>query len=243
MHLVDHIFIFLLFVVQPIHGAYSYKKYVRRIENGEPANRIRSYKEILAVEWVAFVVVAIAWYFLGRPAEALGFVASSNMQVIYGLAFLALVVAYLLYTWHAAKTITDERRAKEIESIGDLVHLVPVTPRDFRYFVNASITAGIVEEFLYRGFAFWYLAHFMPMWAVVLVSSIAFGLGHTYQGLGGVIRVTVIGIVFGVYYQLTGSIWLPMLAHAILDILQGASILELMRKTDDKTLEQHPGHS
>jgi len=243
MHIVDHIFIFMLFVVQPIHGAHAYKKYVKRITEGEPANRVREYIETMALEWVAFAVVGGAWLWLGRPLEALGFVTSSSTQIAIGLVVLGLVTAYLLYTWHAAKTLSDERREKEIDAMGDLVHLLPATPRDYRHFINVSITAGIVEEFLYRAFAFWYLAHFMPMWAVIVVSSVAFGLGHTYQGLGGVIRVTVIGLVFGIYYQLTGSIWLPMLAHAILDVIQGASILELMRKTDDQTLEQHPGLS
>lgn len=240
MHLVDHIFIFLLFVVQPIHGAYSFKRYLQRIEAGEPANRVRAYLETIVLEWVAFIVVAGSWYLLRRPAADLGFVASSSTQVAIGLAVLALFTAYLLYTWHYARSMSDERRSKEIDAMGTLVHLLPQNARDYRYFVNTSITAGIVEEFLYRGFVFWYLAHFLPMWGVVLVSSIAFGLGHTYQGASGVVRVTLIGIAFGAFYVLTGSIWLPMLAHAVLDILQGASILEILRNGNDQELKQHP---
>ena len=73
-----------------------------------------------------------------------------------------------------------------------------------------------------------YLGQFLPLWAVVLVSSIGFGLAHSYQGASGVVRVTLIGLAFGVFYALTGSIWLAMLAHAVLDILQGAYILEVL---------------
>ena len=61
----------------------------------------------------------------------------------------------------------------------------------------------------------------MPMWAVVVVSSVAFGLGHSYQGAGGMVRVTLIGLVFGALYVFTGSIWIPIVAHVILDVLQG----------------------
>ena len=240
MHLVDHIFIFLLFVVQPVHGAHAYKKYLQRIAGGEPSNRVKLYQQTIALEWVAFVVVAGAWYLLRRPVADLGFVASSSTQLSIGLAVLGLFTAWLLYSWHAAKAMTDARIAQEVQSFGTLVHFLPQDSRDYRYFVATSMTAGIVEEFLYRGFVFWYLAHFLPLWAVVLVSSVAFGLGHSYQGASGIVRVTLIGLAFGAFYVFTGSIWLPMLAHAILDIVQGAFILEVLRKGNDQRLQQHP---
>lgn len=228
MHIVDHIFILMLFVVQPIYGAYSFKRYLQRVAAGEPANRVRLYQQTLALEWAAFAVVACAWYLLGRPAAALGFVASSGTQVTAGLGVLAVLTAYLLYAWHVTKRFSDERKASEINKLGGLVHFLPHDDREYRHFVGVSVTAGIVEEFLYRGFTFWYLSHFLSLWAVVVLSSIAFGLGHSYQGAGGVVRVTLIGIGFGVFYVLTGSIWLAMLAHAVLDIIQGAGILEVL---------------
>ena len=228
MHLVDHIFMFILFVVHPIHGAYAYRKVVQAIAAGAPSDRVKLYRETFAHEWIAFAVVAVAWYLLGRPAAALGFVASSGMQVGAGLGALALFSIYLLYLWQAARQFDDDQRRKETEAFGTLVHFMPQNRRDYHYFVGVSVTAGIVEEFLYRGFAFWYLGQFLPLWAVVLVSSIGFGLAHSYQGASGVVRVTLIGLAFGVFYALTGSIWLAMLAHAVLDILQGAYILEVL---------------
>jgi hypothetical protein len=242
MHIVDHIFILLLFVVQPIHGYFSYKRYLRRLAAGETSNRVKLYRETMLLEWVAFAVVAVAWITLGRPSADLGFVASTSMQVWIGSAFTALVTAYLLYSWRESNKLSDDEKATQIDALGDLIHFLPHDNRDYRSFVAVSMTAGIVEEFLYRAFAFWYLAHFMPMWAVIVVSSSAFGLGHSYQGVGGMIRVTLIGLAFGAFYFFTGSIWLPMLAHAILDILQGALLVELMQRRGDKPLEQHPGH-
>ena len=119
-------------------------------------------------------------------------------------------------------------KAEQTEKLGSLVYILPRDRRDFRSFVGISFTAGIVEEFLYRGFAFWYLFHFMPVWAAIVVSSFAFGLGHSYQGAGGVVRVTLVGVAFGLFYLLTGSIWLTMLAHVILDVMQGLSCLEVL---------------
>lgn len=229
MHLVDHVFILLLFIVQPVFGAWSYQRYLRLIEAGEPSNRIRLYQQTLTLEWVAFAVVVGTWVLLGRPAADLGFVASSDMQIGLGLVTVALMTAILVYAWLTVRKMSSEEKSAQVKKLGTLVHFLPKNVRDYRYFVGVSITAGIVEEVLYRGFAFWYLARFMPMWAVVLISSVAFGLGHTYQGANGVMRVTLVGIAFGVFYLLTGSIWLPILAHIILDAVQGASILEVLR--------------
>ena len=108
--------------------------------------------------------------------------------------------------------------------------MLPRTRRDLRHFIGLSITAGIVEEIVYRGFVLWYLGLFMPLWAAVVVSSVAFGLGHSYQGARGGLRCGLIGLVFAIFYIVTGSIWLPIIGHAILDILQGMSVIEILRK-------------
>jgi membrane protease YdiL (CAAX protease family) len=238
MHFVDHIFILLLFVVQPIYGTLSYRRYIARVKAGEPADRARIYLETLAIEWIALAVLGAAWYLLGRPAAALGLVPPGGNSFWIGVAVLVVLTGFLIYSWRSAFAMTQEQKDKQVNTLGDLVHVLPQSHREYRHFVAISITAGIVEEILYRGFVFWYLAQVMPIWAVIAVSSIVFGIGHTYQGAGGVVRVTGIGIAFGIFYVLTGSIWLPILAHAIFDVLQGASIMEMLRRNDD--LEPQP---
>jgi membrane protease YdiL (CAAX protease family) len=58
-------------------------------------------------------------------------------------------------------------------------------------------------------------------WVVSVVgSAIIFGLGHTYQGLGGVIRVITLGILFGVAFLTTRrNLWPLIIAHALLDTM------------------------
>jgi membrane protease YdiL (CAAX protease family) len=233
MHIVDYIFIFLLFVVQPIQGAISYRRYVAKVKAGKKSDPARLYLETLALEWAALAVLGTAWYLLGRPIADLGFVQPEGSGFWFGVIVLVVATGFMLYGWRRATAMTQQEKDKQIDSLGDLVFFLPRTARDYRHFVAVSITAGIVEEILYRGFVFWFLAPFMPIWAVIVVSSIAFGLAHSYQGVGGMARVTLIGLAFGVFYVLTGSIWLPMLAHAILDILQGASIIEVLRKNNE----------
>ena len=226
---VDHLMIFLLFVVQPVHGAWAWARYVAGIRAGEPPDRLRQYRATCILEWTAFAVLAIVWLYLERPPAALGLVAPSGTGFWLGVALLVAATGYLYRAWRQARRSSSEDRTKVVESLGDLRHFLPHTRREYVSIVGLSITAGIVEEIIYRGFVFWYLVQYMPMWAVVIVSAIAFGLGHSYQGIVGVRRVMLIGLAFGAYYLLTGSIWLPIAAHIMLDILQCGTIYECLR--------------
>jgi hypothetical protein len=230
MHLVDHIFILLLFVVQPIHGAYAFRRFVARIKAGERANRVREYFFTMAMEWTFLAALALAWFQFGRPVADLGFVAPGGIGFWSGVGVFVLFTGYLIYAWHSAKHASDDERSEQAESLGDLIHFLPLTRHHLRHFVGISITAGIVEEIVYRGFVLWYLSLLMPLWGAVIVSSVAFGLGHSYQGAIGGLRCGLVGLAFAILYVVTGSIWLPIIAHAALDILQGASILEILRK-------------
>ena len=85
-------------------------------------------------------------------------------------------------------------------------------------------TAGFLEELLWRGYLMNRLIDLQGRstklaWAISLVaSSIIFGLGHTYQGLGGVIKITTAGLLFGTAFLTTKrNLWPLIITHAILD--------------------------
>jgi membrane protease YdiL (CAAX protease family) len=47
-------------------------------------------------------------------------------------------------------------------------------------------------------------------------------------------RAGLVGFAFALFYVGTGSIWLPIVAHALLDILQGVALYELLRRRNDE---------
>jgi membrane protease YdiL (CAAX protease family) len=76
--------------------------------------------------------------------------------------------------------------------------ILPQSPVELLPYLALAATAGLCEEFLYRGFAMAALTRAgLPTWSVVLLSSVLFGLAHLYQGRGGLISTLVIGTVFG----------------------------------------------
>ena len=193
------------------------------------------------MQWVFLAVVGLAWWILGRPITDLGFKNLEGLELWGGAAVLVVMIGMLVYAWQTTKRASEEEKMKQVNGLGRMVHFLPHTSRDLRYFFGVSITAGIVEEIVYRGFVLWYLGSFMPLWVAVVVSSIGFGLGHIYLGASGAVRAGLVGLCFAIFYVLTGSVWLPILAHIALDILQGLIFFELVRKDDDAAPEPVSG--
>ncbi len=233
MHLVDHIFILLIFVVLPIYSAIDARRYLARIEAGQPANQVRFFLETTILEWVFLLAVGIAWWALRRPITDLGFRTLEGGELWGGAAVVVVMTGLLVYSWQTTKRASDEEKAKQAAGLGTLVHFLPHTSRDLRYFFGVSITAGIVEEIVYRGFVLWYLGSFIPLWIAVAVSSVAFGFAHSYQGATGAVRAGLVGLGFAIFYVLTGSVWLPILTHIALDILQGLMCVEILGKGEN----------
>jgi membrane protease YdiL (CAAX protease family) len=117
--------------------------------------------------------------------------------------------------------------------LGPLEIILPAKESELQRFTWLSLTAGIVEETLWRGYLFWYLLHYMPLWSAALISTLAFGLAHAYQGIGNVPKIIAVGAVFAILYMLSGSIWLPILLHALVDLIQGRLAYEIVVRTDE----------
>jgi len=62
--------------------------------------------------------------------------------------------------------------------------MVPRDSHERRLWMGLSLTAGLCEEVLYRGFLIWYLRMLLPGMAAVLLAAIVFGVAHRYLGVG-----------------------------------------------------------
>ena len=85
-------------------------------------------------------------------------------------------------------------------------------------------SAGFGEETVFRGFLFERLGKlFGPgagaKIAIVLLTSLFFGLAHyPVQGLAGAQQATIVGLVYGTIFAITGRLWMLMCAHASFDL-------------------------
>ena len=92
------------------------------------------------------------------------------------------------------------------------------------------VGAGFGEETVFRGYLFERFGKLLGsgVWArtfTVLITSAYFGLVHySFQGLAGVEQATIVGLVYGTIFTITGRIWMLMVAHAVFDLTALAMI-------------------
>jgi membrane protease YdiL (CAAX protease family) len=82
------------------------------------------------------------------------------------------------------------------------------------------------EEILYRGFLMSQIikllgTSLLALLLNVLITSIVFGLSHSYQGRSGAWSTGIIGACLGVIYILSGfNLWLPILVHGVINTVE-----------------------
>jgi membrane protease YdiL (CAAX protease family) len=112
------------------------------------------------------------------------------------------------------------RHAEEVRRVADM--LLPRSPAEMALWVVVASTAGFVEEFVFRG----YLQRQFGAWtgspvAGILLSAIAFGGGHLYQGVASAAMIVVVGLCFSIVAHATRSIVPGMIAHGFEDLIAG----------------------
>ena len=99
-------------------------------------------------------------------------------------------------------------------------------------------TAAFGEEIVFRGFL---IPRLSPLhlpgnagraWALgIILSSLLFGLAHSYQGAGGAILSGVIGAVLGVGFVLgKRNLWRTIIAHGLFDSVSLVLLFMQLRK-------------
>ena len=100
--------------------------------------------------------------------------------------------------------------------------LLPQTLLEILLWVATSITAGICEEMVFRGYAQRQLQALSGNVVVaVLGQGLVFGLFHSYQGWKNVIVISVLGVLYGALAAWRGNLRANIVAHAWTDVWEG----------------------
>jgi membrane protease YdiL (CAAX protease family) len=214
---------FLAFVLIVGIGAWARREHgrvERAIASGLMSARMSGYRRVILVQWSLVALLFLHWVLKSREVSSLGL--NLPMTWRFGLAML-LTAAGIGFLWYQLRSVKKSEEAREDarKALADLKWLLPHTPPELDAFMRVSATAGICEEVLYRGFLPWFLAQWMPFWLAMMISGVLFGIAHAYQGLGGVLKTGLIGIVLGGLTLLAESIVPAILLHIAVDALNG----------------------
>jgi uncharacterized protein len=182
--------------------------------------RLLLYASTIAFQWLAAVFTAWRASARGLNREQLGLLLHASAQI----AIAAFVGTATLAT---LQWLNLRRIGRSADPAGEFMRklaerLLPQSPKEFLPYLCLALTAGLCEEFLYRGFVMAALARvaFSP-WQIVFISSILFGLAHLYQGRGGFVSTMALGAVFGTARIAYDSLIPVMAWHFAIDAVAG----------------------
>lgn len=204
-----------------------------KMEDLGATGRLSLYATTIFFQWV--IAALVLWRALARGMNfgELGVVVSDPWRS----AWMTFVLTLLL----CAGQIAGLRKMVQIpaEDRGALFRITEkIMPRTWTEgFVFAALagTAGISEEFLYRGFLLAVFVKVFAGWAGFIIiasclSSLWFAAAHLYQGRRGVITTFVVAMIFASARIGSGSLLPSIVAHAAVDLVVGLYVPRLLRK-------------
>jgi len=230
----DHAFALLICIAYPALSFVSFRRLLTQISAGEVVNRLQLYRGTILGHWTLCLVCLGVWAIADRSWVELGFGLQADIRFTLAAVLTVLGIAILLVQLCQMETANQDEVDRVRSQLGKLTIIIPRTRSELVRFYGLAVTAGIVEEILWRGFLIWYFNQFMPLWLAALVSVISFGLAHAYQGKSQLPQLTLVGGIFTGIYLLSGSLWLPIILHTAVDILQGRVAYITVRRSDDK---------
>jgi membrane protease YdiL (CAAX protease family) len=214
------IFLFLAVVV-PWRGRARIRQLMAK-EQVTSAERVILYSSTIAFQFaVAAIVAWRTWHHEFLRAE-IGLVVGDSAKILLAALLGAGLIGGLQWMNLRRVSRLPIARRGPFQIIAE--RILPRSEKERFLFLVLALTAGVCEEFLYRGFAMAALQRAgFTVWAVVAVSSLLFGLAHSYQGRGGIVGTLLVGLVFAGARIAYDSLIPVMVWHAVLDGVTGVA--------------------
>ena len=218
----------------PWRGASRMKRLMARPELSS-ADRLSLYGSTIFYQWI--LAALVGWRMIARDVspEELGLTAADPSRIVWTTLILtAVLCANQFFGLRKISALPAEKRGS-VFAVTEKI--MPRNSKEKALFSGLAVTAGISEEFLYRGFvymAFYRMAvNYGPPHSVAgLLSSAWFALAHLYQGKRGLITTFVVGVILGSVRVWTGSLIPAMIAHTAIDLVAGLYASKILLRTE-----------
>lgn len=213
--------------------AFSYASATAEHATGGKYGRIPQYVMTMGWEWLLFGYVAwgirksgvrVRDLIGGRWARVEEFLL--DVAIAFGFWIVAMIVLSAIgYSMGLSGSATKLDEVKK-----QLGFLVPKTALELWLWAALSMTAGICEEFIFRGYLQrQFTALCSNAWAGIVIAGIFFGGGHGYEGVKRMLLIAIYGMMFGVLAHMRRSLRPGMLAHAMHDGFTGLMLRALLK--------------
>src|SRR6266705_2749105 len=195
---------FVLGVILPWRGRVRMKKLLA-LPHISTMERLTLYASTIAFQWFAVAVVAWRAWAHGFAASQLGLTMHDRTRILAASIAGAATIASLQWLNLRRVGRIPVKARGSIQALAE--RILPQSKVELLPYIALAITAGLCEEFLYRGFAM----------------AVLFGLAHSYQGRGGIVMTLLIGLILGTSRIAYGSVVPAIFWHSAVDVVAGTA--------------------
>jgi membrane protease YdiL (CAAX protease family) len=188
------------------------------------SQRLSLYASTIVFQWL--IVAVISWRAFARHLNAneLGLVVSGVLRTF--LIALILTALLCLNQWASLRRIARVPADRRGFLFRFTEKIMPQTSTETFVFVALACTAGLSEEFAYRGFVFAVISRAFADSAssasiAMVISSAWFAVAHLYQGRRGMITTFVVGLLFSGIRIWSGNLVPEIAGHIGVDLVAG----------------------
>ena len=215
----DALYVALIAIGLAIDSFVLWPWFLRRSE-AEPARaRVWLWSSSIVFLWTLVAAGVALWMLERRSWAALRLVAPLGWRTV-GTIGLLLAVA-IFYARSVAMIARARRSKKRIKVPKHAARRAPHTRAELAWWMALSVSAGICEEFIFRGYLIWVLQPALGLWLAAATSLIVFAAAHAYHGAKGVVAVGVVGGLLTLIVLVCGSLVPAIAVHMLIDAGEG----------------------
>ena len=214
----DFLYLALIAVLLVLDYFVVWPAFLRRSQADPGRARLWLWSRWMIMLWALVAAGVALWLFEARAWGALRLVMPHGWRV---WASIALVLAVAIsYARTAAKIARSKTKRIKLGN-PHVEKLSPHTRSELTWWVAVSLSAGVCEEFVFRGYLIWAFQPLLGLWGAALFSVMVFALAHAYQGGKGILATGVVGALLTVIVLVSGSLFPAIIVHALVDIGTG----------------------
>ena len=218
--LIIELLLLATFICIPIYEWLKGDKTKSQVQSGA-LSKIQCYRHTIMFLWCPVGLLILYLWTNEIAMHSIGLNLALDMAQLIAFCLLGCVILYFaISVWRLSKNSETQQAVKQ--QMADVSWLMPTSKSELRWFVwGVSLSAGLCEELLFRGFLIGYLQPSVGLTMAILIASSLFGLCHIYQGWHNVIRTGIVGLALALIYVWSGSLLVAIILHFAIDTYSG----------------------
>ncbi len=230
----DHLIFFITCILLPVLSILSAKAPEIDIEPSLPEKKHIYFSNGLML-WIGALLIITNWNLADRSWALLGI----QMPIVNNTVLIMCLLLLVIYAADSIYNIINQNKIQD-ESKGMLEEVLPENWGEYSQFLFLAVSAGVCEEFIYRGFLVNYFLELTKSYAYgpylsIFIPAAIFAVSHIYQGWFSVVKIFSLALLFCGIFLFSQSLLLVIVIHVLVDVISGALMVVMAKRANRKT--------